>query len=314
MKDERLIEMKIFKVVVDLNGFTAAANHFSVSQPYISKVITKLENRLGVTLLHRTTRQQKITSEGVAFLTYVNKIITELDKVDQWAYDSTKMDTPSGELRISAPIAFGIDQVSRLIPDFIEKYPDIHINLSLTDRLESLLDGSADIAIRMGKLSDSSLISKRLCDLNRIVVASPSYFEKYTSPKVPEDLKKHNCLMWSGGREHLNRWPFIVDNVYKEVAVKGKIKSSNGLALMNMCYQGVGIMRMAEHVALPAIKNGLIEEVLVDYHIKNDSGIYAVFLPERELIPRIRVFVDYMYEALSSNPWESLSSPYNKAL
>lgn len=314
MKDERLDEMRVFKAVVDLGSFTAAAHHFSVSQPYISKIITNLERRVGLALVHRTTRQQKITSEGEEFLSFANKIISELDKVDQWAYDSKKMDAPSGELRVSAPIAFGIDQISRLIPDFIEKYPCIQINLSLTDRVESLLDGSADIAIRMGKLPDSSLISKRLCDLNRVVVASPSYFEKYTSPKVPEDLKKHNCLMWSGGREHLNRWPFIVDNVYKEVAVKGKIKSSNGLALMNMCYQGVGIMRMAEHVALPAIKNGLIEEVLVDYHIKNDSGIYAVFLPERELIPRIRVFVDYMYEALSSNPWESLSSPYNKAL
>lgn len=310
MKDERLIEMKIFKAVVDLNGFTAAAHHFSVSQPYISKLITKLENRLGVTLLHRTTRQQKITSEGEAFLIYVNKIITELDKVDQWAYDSKKIDAPSGELRVTAPIAFGIDQVSRLIPQFIKKYPEININLSLTDKLESLLDGNADVAVRMGKLPDSSLISKKLCELNRVVVASPAYLKNNRRPLTPEDLKQHNCLMWSGGRDHLNRWPFIIDNVYKEIVIKGKVKSSNGLALMNMCYKGVGFMRMAEHVALPAIKNGLVEEVLAEYHIKNDSGIYAVFLPERELIPRIRVFVDFMHKELSSNPWESLNSPY----
>lgn len=305
MKDDRLLEMKIFKAVVDLNGFTAAAHHFSVSQPYVSKLITRLERRLGVTLVHRTTRQQKITSEGEAFLVYANKIIEALDNVDQWAYDSKKIDAPSGELRITAPIAFGIDQVSRLIPQFIEKYPEIEINLSLTDKLESLLDGNADVAIRMGKLPDSSLISKRLCDLNRIIVASTSYFAGKSRPLVPDDLKKHNCLMWSGGRDHLNKWPFLIEDIYKEIAVKGKIKSSNGLALMNMCYQGVGIMRMAEHVALPAIKQGLIEELLPNYHIKDDSGVYAVFLPERELIPRIRVFVDFMHEALSSTPWKS---------
>ena len=314
MKDERLDEMRVFKAVVDLGSFTAAAHHFSVSQPYISKAITNLERRVGLTLVHRTTRQQKITSEGEEFLAFANKIISELDKVDQWAYNSKKMDAPSGELRVSAPIAFGIDQVSRLIPDFIGMYPEIQINLSLTDRVESLLDGSADIAIRMGKLPDSSLISKRLCDLNRVVVASPSYLEKFGRPEEPEDLKSHNCLMWSGGREHLNRWPFQVDNGFREITIKGKIKSSNGLALMNMCYQGVGIMRMAEHVALPAIKNGLIEEILNDTNVKNDGGIYAVFLPERELIPRIRVFVDYMYKQLSTNPWETVSSPYNKVL
>lgn len=314
MKDDRLVEMRVFKAVVDLGSFTAAAHHFSVSQPYISKVITNLEKRVGVALVHRTTRQQKITSEGEEFLSFTNKIISELDKVDQWAYDSKIMDAPSGELRVSAPIAFGIDQVSRLIPSFIDKYPNIQINLSLTDRVESLLDGSADVAIRMGKLPDSTLISKRLCDLNRVVVASPDYLKKKTAPQVPEDLKQHNCLMWSGGREHLNRWPFIVDKVYNEIAVKGNIKSSNGLALMNMCYRGVGIMRMAEHVALPAIRNGLIEEVLSDYHIKNDSGIYAVFLPERELIPRIRVFVDFMHSELRNNPWETLNSPYNVGL
>lgn len=304
MKDDRLIELKVFKAVVDLGSFTAAAHHFSVSQPYVSKIISSLEKRLGVTLVHRTTRQQKITSEGREFLIYANNIVAELDKVDQWAYESKKMHDPSGEIRVTAPIAFGIDQVSRLIPQFVEKYPKIKINLSLTDKLESLLDSSADVAIRMGNLSDSSLISKKLCDLNRIVVASPSYFEKYKRPEVPDDLRNHNCLMWSGGREHLNRWPFFVDNVYKEIVVKGRVKSSNGLALMNMCYQGLGIMRMADHVALPAIKDGLIEEVLTDCRINDDGAIYAVFLPEKELIPRIRVFVDFMHDALSSPPWE----------
>lgn len=311
MKDDRLVEMRVFKAVVDLGSFTSAAHHFSVSQPYISKAITSLERRVGVALIHRTTRQQKITSEGKEFLAYSNKIIAELDKVDQWAYESKKLGAPSGELRVSAPIAFGIDQVSRLIPSFMSQYPDIKINLSLTDRIESLLDGSADVAIRMGRLPDSTLVSKKLCDLNRVIVASPLYLKNNSTPQTPDCLKHHNCLMWSGGREHLNRWPFIAGNTYKEVGIKGKIKSSNGLALMNMCYQGVGIMRMAEHVALPAMKNGLIQEILSDYHIKSDSGIYAVFLPERKLIPRIRVFVDFMYAELSSNPWETLNSPYN---
>lgn len=303
MRDERLTEMLVFKSVVEFGGFTAAAHHLGVSQPYVSKLITNLEQRLGVSLIHRSTRSQSVTEDGYGYLNLVERIFTILDTIDSWAYERQINPVPAGELRVSAPIAFGIDQIAKLIPDYISKYPQVTINLSLTDEHESLLDGSVDVAIRMGKLSNSSLISKKLCPLKRMLVASQGYLSSHTPVRHPDDLKDHNCLMWSGARERLNRWPFLIDRERRVIQACGNVKSSNGLALMNMCYQGLGIMRMAEHVALPAVESGQVEPLLEEYHIKDDDGIYAVFHQGNKDLPRVRAFLDFAYERINVESW-----------
>ncbi|MGV8823675.1 LysR family transcriptional regulator [Methylibium petroleiphilum] len=299
MKDNRLLEMRVFRAVADAGGFTAAANLLGVSQPFVSQTLTALERRLGVQLLHRSTRTQRLTSEGEAFLASCRRLLDEID----FAESAVRSPEPTGELRVTAPRAFGIDQIVPQLPAFMAAYPRIAVHLSMSDALANLIEENFDIAVRMGRLQDSSLLSRRLCKLQRVVVASPAYIERHGAPVTPLGLGRHNCLLWQGPMDHLNRWPFVVNGVPQEVPVQGSFRSSDGTALFEMCVAGVGVMRLAEHLALPAIRRGVLVPLLADYQATDDTAIHVVFLPERRLVPRIRAFVDHLCEVFATPPW-----------
>jgi DNA-binding transcriptional LysR family regulator len=140
----------------------------------------------------------------------------------------------------------------------------------------SLIDDNIDVAVRMGRLRDSQLRARKLCELHRLVVAAPSYLERHGAPQTPEALKEHNCLEWHGAQEHLNRWPFRIRGERHEHVAAGNFRSSNGLSLAGMCYRGVGVMRMAEHLALPAIRKGHLVRLLGEFEDHDDTAIHAV--------------------------------------
>lgn len=300
MKDNRLIEIRVFKTVAETGGFTAAANILGVSQSFISQKISALEKRLGILLLRRSTRTQRLTAEGEHFLNSCNTILNDLDSAES-QFTTTE---PSGVLRVSAPLAFGTDQLVPNLPEFLERYPRIKLQLSLSDSLSNLIEDDIDIAIRMGTLRDSSLTSRKLCNLQRIIIASPRYIEQFGQPITPHGLKHHRCLAWHGPQSHLNRWPFMINNKREEFLVNGNFSSISGMAIFQMCLAGVGIMRCAEHLALPAIRSGLLAPLLTDYLARDETAIHAVFLPERRLVPRIRVFVEYFKNIFGTPPWE----------
>ncbi|MFP1678282.1 LysR family transcriptional regulator [Alloalcanivorax sp. C16-2] len=304
MKNDNVAEMKVFKSVVDLGGFTACANHLGVSQSYVSKTVSGLEARLGIKLIHRNTRNQKVTEEGVEYLEKIGEILGKLEEVEIWAYRRSQKESPTGEIRLTAPLAFGIDPVSRFLPEFLKSHPSISLNLSLTDYHENLLDGTADMAIRMGPLADSSLVAKRLCKLNRLIVASPEYLDGNPAIELPDDLLHHECLLWSGDKSSLNKWRFMVDGMPMTVTVSGRVRSTNGVALIKMCQEGMGVMRMAEHVAVPLIKKGKLRAVLETYNDCHDDYIYIVFPGEKELNPRFRSFVEFMVDKLRYPDWQ----------
>jgi DNA-binding transcriptional LysR family regulator len=299
MKDDRLVEMRVFKAVADTGGFTAASHVLGVSQPFVSQSVTSLERRLGVQLLHRSTRTQRLTSEGEAFLASCKRIIDEIDQAEM----QIKSPEPVGELRVTAPLAFGMDQIVPLLPAFLEAYPQIKLHLSLSDGLANLLEDNFDIAIRMGRLQDSSLMSRKLCKLQRIVVAAPAYIAAHGMPVTPQGLDRHNCLLWQAPLEHLNRWPFMINGKPKEIPVRGNFRSSDGTTLFQLCTAGVGVMRLAEHLALPAIRSHALVPLLSDYQAQDDTAIHALYLPERHLVPRIRAFVDYYLGVFRNPPW-----------
>lgn len=299
MKDDRLLEMRVFRAVSDAGGFTAAAHLLGASQPFVSQTINNLERRLGVQLLHRSTRTQRLTSEGESFLASCKRIIEEIDQAEGQITSAE----PMGDLRVSAPLAFGMDQVVPQLPAFLENYPKIKLHLSLSDSIINLLEDNFDIAIRMGRLEDSSLMSRKLCNLQRIVVAAPKYIARHGTPVTPQGLDRHNCLMWQAPMDRLNRWPFIINDQRQEIPVTGNFRSSNGTTLFQLCTAGVGVMRLAEHLALPAIRSGALVPLLSDYQAQDDTAIYAVYLPERKLVPRIRAFVDHFVRAFENPPW-----------
>ena len=200
MKDERLIEMRVFEAVVDAESFTGAAHVLGVSQSFVSQSLHNLEARLKVKLLHRSTRTQRLTAEGERFLKSCKEIFGGIDDAEAEIRSGPLV----GDLRISASRAFGLDQIAPAFPAFAQKYPELIIHFSLSDALVNLIDDNFDVAIRMGQLEDSSLRSCKICDLQRIVVAAPSYIANHGLPVTPYGLKRHECLMWDGLHERLN--------------------------------------------------------------------------------------------------------------
>ncbi len=299
MKDERLLEMRVFKAVVEAGGFTAAAHLLGVSQPFVSQSMHALERRLGVQLLHRSTRTQRLTPEGDRFLVSCNNLLEGIDQAEAQIRSSE----PTGDLRISAPQAFGIDQVVPALPGFMTRHPKLTVHFSMSDTPVNLIADNIDVAVRMGHLQDSSLRSRKLCALQRIVVASPGYVTTHGRPVTPQGLVHHNCLMWDAPRAHLNHWPFLSGGKPESVAAHGNFRSADGTTLYRLCVAGVGIMRLAEHLALPAIADRLLLPLLVEYQARDDTAIHLVYLPERQLVPRIRAFVDHFVEVFRTPPW-----------
>ncbi len=301
MKDERLLEMRVFEAVVEAGGFTSAAHGLGASQPFVSQTIQRLEKRLGCKLLHRTTRGHRLTPEGEAFLQGARRAILTVEAAEAELLQSEAH--AFGHMRVSAPIAFGLDRITPLMPDFLARFPRISLDLRLTDDMENLIEDRIDVAIRMGRLPDSGLMHRRLCSLRRIVVAAPELIAKHGMPASPADLDGMPCLAWDGSRDHLNRWEFLVDGAQVMVRAESRFKSNQGMSLYQMCLAGAGVMRMAEHLARPAIREGRLVQVLDRYAPADDGSINAVFLPDRQLVPRIRCFVDFMVEAFRSPGW-----------
>ena len=300
MKDARLVEMRVFKAVADSGGFTTAARLLGASQPFVSQQLTHLEQRLGVQLLRRSTRKQRLTAEGERFLDACTRLLDELDQAEALVGGSAE---PAGELRVSAPLAFGMDQVVPRLPEFLGAHPRISLTLSLSDAFVNLIEDGFDVAVRMGRLADSGLVGRRLCKLQRVVVASPTYIAQHGRPQAVADLSTHNCLMWSGAQEHLNAWPFVVEGERRAFVARGNFGSSSGMTLFQMCVAGTGVMRLAEHLALPAIRRGELLELLTEHLAPDDTAIHAVHLPERQLVPRIRSFVEFLVAMYASPPW-----------
>ncbi len=303
MKDDRLLEMRVYQAVVATGAFTAAAHSLGVSQPFVSQTIQRLEKRLGVKLMHRTTRGHRLTPDGERFLDVARRVLDSVEAAESdWQISDAQVD---GLLRVSVPIAFGLDRITSVIPGFLERHPKLSLEMRLTDDSERLIDDQIDVAIRMGTLSDSSLMHRRLCGLQRIVVATPALVARHGLPTRPADLAAFPCLAWDGGRAHLNRWRFIEDGKDVIFQAESRFRSNQGMSLYQMCLAGMGAMRAAEHLARPAIADGRLVQLLPDHTALDDTAIYAVFLPDRHMVPRIRSFIDFMVDTFRSPDWEA---------
>ncbi|WP_316977558.1 LysR family transcriptional regulator [Shumkonia mesophila] len=294
---ERSHEMGIFVRVVDEGGLSAAARALNLAPSTISKIMTRLEERLGVRLMNRTTRQFKLTAEGEEFYKRSRAIIQEIEEAE--ASVSRAKSELTGPLKVISMVAFGNYQLVPIIPEFLARHPGVHIDLTLTDGKMDVIEAGADVGVLHGNLPDSSLIVHRLVDDRRVVVASPDYLKRFGAPREPEDLLKHNCIIWWNAQRHLNRWPFDGGRV---VTVKGNVMVDNGETLVRMAMAGAGLIRLAEFVAGAAIRDGLLVPVLTE-HTKDDTlPIYAIFPHRQHLASKVRAFVDFLDEKFSPVP------------
>lgn len=302
---DKIGELTVFAKVVDEGGFSAAARAMNLTPSAVSKQIGRLEDRLGVRLLNRTTRSLSLTPEGRSFYERCTRILSDIDEAE--AEVTSAHTTPKGALRISCGVAFGRHQVSPLIPEFLERYPDVQVEMIQTDSLVDLVEQGVDLAVRFGELQDSSLVARFLARSKRAICASPEYLERHGIPQHPSDLQDHNCLFFST-LPHLNEWIFKVPEGEYSFRPQGNFSANNGETIHEMALAGLGVARLAEFLVAPDVRDGKLVRVLQDYYRDITVPIHALYPTRRHLSPKLRAFVDFLVEKFSPvPPWERIS-------
>ena len=299
-------EMKAFVRSVELGGFSAAARDLDLTPSALSKLVTRMEDRLGVRLMNRTTRKLALTAEGEAYFASAKRILTDIEEAET---EVTRFSAhPKGMLRINVGVAFGMHQLVPALPRFLERYPDIELDITVTDRLVDLVEEGADVAIRTGALRDSTLVAKKICDMHRTICASPAYLKTHGTPKTPRDLLKHNCISISGAPQ-LRKWPFDTPTGMETVDVLGTVNANNAETLLQMAAMGVGIIRLSDVIVSDGIRAGWLVPLLSDVHHAEPLPLSAVYPQGKHKSPRVAAFVSFLVETFSSAPWRAVSQP-----
>ena len=290
---ERSGEMEVFARVVEKGGFSAAARSLDLTPSAVSKVIGRLESRLGVRLLARTTRAVALTSEGGAYHRAALRALQELDDAERGVASGEA----HGSIRVNASLPFGTRLIAPSIAGFVEKHPGLTVDLSFTDDVVNLLQEKADIAIRMGDLPDSALKARKLAQSCRVVCASPTYLKRHGMPETPADLERHNCLTFNFRRSRVG-WPFRHKRRDVDQIVAGNLQVNNGETMRQIALTGGGIARLGLWHVTEDIKAGRLVPLLEAFNPGDPELIHAVYLGGGAVPGRIRIFIDHMVETL----------------
>jgi DNA-binding transcriptional LysR family regulator len=294
---ERSGEMEVFVRVVQAGGFSAAARSLDLTPSAVSKLIARLEARLGSRLLLRTTRALTLTEEGETYYQAGTRILQDIDEADQAATAGSVR----GRLRINASLPFGAACVAPAVPSFLAHHPDVTVDLSFTDDVVDLVAQKADIAFRVGGLPDSALMARKLSQSRYVICASPDYLARQGTPQVPDDLLQHNCLGFNF-RKVRSPWPFVVDGRDIALPVAGNLLVNNGETLRQMALAGAGIARMGLWHAAADIAAGRLVPVLDAFRTNDLELIHAVYVGGGHVPNRVRAFIDHMTDWLAAHP------------
>jgi DNA-binding transcriptional LysR family regulator len=297
--------MRMFVEAVREESLSAAARKLGVSTATVSRGLDALERHLGFRLLVKTSRQLGLTEAGEAYLHQVERFILELDDATEFARGFQS--EAEGLLRVHARTAVGSICVSPLLPEFLRLYPKLKINFSLTnDKNIDLIRHNIDVDIRTGVLDDSSLIARKLAASHRVIVASPSYIERYGAPQTPYDLTQHNCITYRPDSNPVF-WRFRNKAGCEiEISPEGSLMTDNGGVIRNALRSGLGIGHMTDWSVAEDLRSGRLVALLSDYEVTVDKfnhGIYAVFLPSRNHSRKVRAFIDFMADAFKTQAY-----------
>ena len=284
-----------FVYVAEHESFTRAAKELGISTAQVSRQISALEKRLNIKLLYRTTRKVSLTEEGRVFYQHCRSVLDGLDAAEQAV--SNLQSRPQGRIKLTAPVTYGEQQLLPLVNDFMVQYSDIEVTAFLSNQKIDLIDGGYDLAIRIGKLSDSTMMAKKLSRRTNFVCAAPAYLEKYGTPHALSELSQHNCLL--GTRDY---WHFIENgkNADKEknLRVSGTVQYNSGHSLVDAALKGLGIVQLPDYYVQQYLASGELVSLLDNYREPEES-IWAIYPHNRHLSPKIRLLVDYLAERLA---------------
>lgn len=300
---DRLAAMNVFRRVVELDGFAAAARDLRMSGAAVSKHVSRLEEALGVRLLNRTTRRLSPTEAGRAYYERAARILDDIAEAEQSV--SSAAASPRGLLRVNAPMSFGFRHLGPVLPEFLAHYPDIRIDLALNDRMVDLLDEGWDVALRIADLPDSSLIARRVGTMRAVLAASPEYVARRGEPERPADLAGHDCLVYAF-QARGQGWSFSgPDGEVVTVQVEGSLRANNGDVLAAAAAAGQGIVVMPTFILCDHLRAGTLRVIMPGWSALS-TGIHCVYPQGRHLSGKVRAFVDFLAERFGTGvpPWE----------
>ncbi|PSU51635.1 LysR family transcriptional regulator [Photobacterium frigidiphilum] len=295
---DQLGAMRAFVRVVQMGSFSAAAREQDTTQATISKKVAALEKKLGAKLLSRTSRELSLTEVGADYYENCVIILSELDEAE--AQVRSQIALPSGLLRVAAPVVFGRQFMAPILVEFLNAYPEIKVDLMLNDKHIDLIADGVDVAIRAKQLEDSTLVARHLFNNPLVVVASPEYLQKNTKPQNPDELKNHNCIVYSMLKS-INIWHFEKGNNNISVPVTGSFRCDNGDVILQLVLDGAGIAQLPVWMVDEHIRSGKLAMVLEGY-ISKPLPFNAIY-PQNRYVPlKVRCFIEYLKQKLADNP------------
>jgi DNA-binding transcriptional LysR family regulator len=291
----QLDDMRIFVATVDAGNFTAAANRLRLSKQFVSRRVAALEASLGVRLLVRNTRNLTVTDLGQDFFERAKRILADVGDAERAM--SARRTEPRGLLKVSAPMSFGMAHLSPLVAEFLRAHPDVSFDMDLADRTVDVIGEGFDMALRIGRLQDSTLVAQKLIDVRMIACCSPGYRRRRHAPATPADLAQHACLPY--GQAGRASWEFIVDGVRTSLDVEGPLRSNNGEVLRDSAIAGLGIVYLPDFIVAGSVDAGLLVEVLTPY-MPPPNALHAVYPRHRETSVTIRAFTQFLRERLTA--------------
>ncbi|MEQ8504730.1 MAG: LysR family transcriptional regulator [Rhodospirillales bacterium] len=298
---DNLTGMAVFAKVVETGTFTGAAKALGLSKGAISKQVARLEDRLGARLLNRTTRRSSLTEVGAAFYERCRRIVAEAEEAELAV---TRLHAePRGTLRVNMSMSFGLLHVAAALPDFMTAYPEIDLDVTLDDRVVDVVDEGYDMVLRITDMPDSTLIARRLAPFCVATCASPDYWDRHGRPKRPEDLRGHNCLLYTY-LSTLDEWRYSEGGNLIGVRVAGNMRCNNGEVLRSAALAGQGVIRSPTFIVGRDLQAGTLEWVLQEFE-ETARSIYAVYPHNRHLSAKVRAFVDFLADRFGdSPPWD----------
>lgn len=293
-------DMGIFVRVAERGSFARAARDVGVSASAVAKLIARLEDRLGVRLINRTTRKLALTAEGEVYLGRAREILAAIETAESELVSTRAC--PRGHLRVHAYPVIAERYIAPALPAFLEGHPQLKFEFIVTNRIVDLIDENIDISLRMGPFPDSRLVVRKILDLRRIVCASPGYIARRGRPTQPSDLLDHACLTLSRNPGSA-AWSFCANGERTVAHVKGPVSADSAEMLLRLAIEGAGVLRMSEHVVGPSIGAGLLEPLLEDAQDLETYPLCALMAPGSQRTPKVRAFLEFLIERLGAEPW-----------
>ncbi len=289
-----------FVAVAETENFTRAAKRLGISTAQVSRQVSALEARLSTRLFYRTTRRVSATEAGEIYYQHCRQV---LDALEQAERSITNMQlVPRGRLKLTAPVTYGEKSIAPLVNDFVMRYPELDVEMNLTNQTLDLVAEGYDLAVRLGKLEDSSLMARRLASRTLYVCASPAYLSAHGTPHSLSELEHHNCL-----QGNLDYWRFQEAGHPRNVRVSGNIRCDSGWALLDAALKGIGIVQLPDYYVQPALDSSALIPLLTHYQ-EDDDGIWAVYPHNRHLSPKVRMLLDFFAESLGAENSDAFAS------